>query len=108
MKFFKIFFLILINWHSGISQRYVAYNDLPFLAKECNKTSLSIELLDTSTTLTEIIGSAFLVKKNEIYYAVTDYHVTTHFKKMNQILCIGLNIGMKKQYARILSTIDDK
>jgi S1-C subfamily serine protease len=108
MKFFKIFILILCFWHLGIAQGLVSYNDLSLFAKSYKNSSVSIELMDTTTASSEVIGSGFLLVKNNIFYAVTNYHVASSHKTRNQTLCIGFNYEMKKQYAWVeKATIND-
>jgi S1-C subfamily serine protease len=69
--------------------------------------SVSIEKSDTNLKSSILIGSGFLTTKNGLFYAITNYHVVKSITK-DQIILVGLNAEMKKQYALVEQTFTDE
>jgi S1-C subfamily serine protease len=110
MKTLLTFLVLLISgelYSQKISNEAMIFNDLPEKIKDLKRTSLSIESSDMNFKKFNTIGSGFLVIKNDIHYAISNFHVTKNLTK-NQILLIGMNLDQKKQYAVIDTTYTDE
>jgi S1-C subfamily serine protease len=105
MKFLPVFFLIFVstNLFPQVVTKgpvTITFVNLPKKIAELKKVSVSIEKSNIDIKSPTLIGSGFLVQKNENSYAVTNYHVIDNIKN-DQIILIGLNIEMKKHYALV-------
>lgn len=114
-KLFMILLLAICTLHTY--SQYVLNKDaiitfinLPKKIENTKRASVSIERFNTLKTSPTLIGSGFIVQKNQSIYAITNYHV---FKKVDEQknLRIGFNADNKKQYAYVkhiyLDSIND-
>ena len=85
----------------------IQFVNLPAKIKEIKRCSLSIEKSDTNYQSLNLIGSGFLVKEMNSFYAVTNNHVVKSIGK-DKILLVGFNADKKKQYASVVKTITDE
>ena len=107
----KIFIILLTIVSSSYSQIInsdaMLFNNLPEKITELKRTSLSIEVVDKNLKSPISIGSGFLIIKNNVHYAVTNYHVVNNVPQ-NKILIVGMNYEMKKQYSLIEQVYSDE
>ncbi len=110
MKKALIVVLLLIgstSYTQIISNEAMLFNNLPKKINELKRTSLSIEVADKNLKSANSIGSGFLMIKNNVHYAVTNYHVVNNVPA-NKILIVGMNYEMKKQYSTVEQVYSDQ
>jgi S1-C subfamily serine protease len=113
MKVFSILFIAFFsfNLYSQVLTTgpvNIPFVNLPKRIAELKKSSVSIEKSDKNLKSPTLVGSGFMALKKGILYAVTNYHVINNIGK-DQIILVGFNAEMKKQYAFVEQTfIDEK
>lgn len=108
IKVFIIFLLIVsASYSQVINNEAMLFNNLPEKISELKRTSLSIEVVDKNLKSPNSIGSGFLIIKNNVHYAVTNYHVVNNVPQ-NRILIVGMNYEMKKQYSIVEQVYSDE
>ena len=98
-------FLFLVLTSGLYSQKILndamTFNNLPDKINVLKRTSSSIEVSDKNFKKINLLGSGFLTMKNDIFYAVSNYHVIKNVTK-DQVILIGMNLDQKSNMPQLI------